>query len=679
VFSSLPDALSRALQARGYTSPTPVQEAVLAPETEGRDLLVSAQTGSGKTVAYGLAMAPSLLEDGRLPQADAPLALIIAPTRELALQVQTELTWLYAEAGAEVACCVGGMDPFKERRALDRGAHIVVGTPGRLGDHLRRGALRLDNLHVVVLDEADEMLDLGFQEELEFLLQATPEERRTLLFSATLPKPIVALAKNYQDHALRIAIASDEGGHADIDYRAIRIAHAKVERTVVNLLRYLDPPSALVFCNTRLGVQKLGEALAARGFDVVALSGEMNQNERNRALTSLRGGHARVCVATDVAARGLDVPDLSLVIHADLPKDTEIMQHRSGRTGRAGKKGTSILLVPPSRRRTAEQMLLRAGVQYEWMDAPSRKAIFKQDRERLLDADIFTGTGSEDSSIASALLERHSPFEIAAALAKLYSERLPEPYDIEEYVEDPRQARDSERYDPRGRTKAGDRVRKEPRERREYDDREPRQERERKRRADRALPNGGVWFRISVGRERNADPKWLLPEICRQGEVTKKEIGDIRIFETETRFELDAAAAEAFTAKIAERSKGGIKIFPAEGGEPDYNHTPRPQDGEGEPRFKPKFKGKGDYDRKPRRDYDHKPKSDFDPRQTDYERKPKGEFERKPDHERKPKGEFARSGKGFEPKGKPKFGKKPFDKKTGGKKKSKHKKGALEV
>jgi ATP-dependent RNA helicase DeaD len=657
VFSSLPDALSRALQARGYSSPTPVQEAILAPETEGRDLLVSAQTGSGKTVAYGLAMAPSLLEDGRLPDVDAPLALIIAPTRELALQVQTELKWLYAEAGAEVACCVGGMDPFKERQALNRGAHIVVGTPGRLGDHLRRGALRLDGLRVVVLDEADEMLDLGFHDELEFLLQATPEERRTLLFSATLPKPIVALAKNYQEHALRIAMASEEGGHADIEYRAIRIAHAKVERTVVNLLRYLDPPSALVFCNTRLSVQKFGEALAARGFDVVALSGEMNQNERNRALTSLKGGHARVCVATDVAARGLDVPELSLVIHADLPKDPEVMQHRSGRTGRAGKKGTSILLVPPSRRRTAEQMMLRAGVQYEWMDPPSPKAIFKQDRERLLNSDIFEPVGSEDTAMASALLERHSPFEIAAALAKLYTERLPEPYDIEEYVEDPRQRAAGDRYDPRARTKAGDREfqRKEPREKREFDRSEPRQDRERKRRAERALPNGGVWFRISVGRERNADPKWLLPEICRQGEVTKKEIGDIRIFDTETRFELDAAAAEAFTAKIAERSKGGIKIFPAEGGEPDYTYTPPAAADGDKPRFKPKFgKPKGDFERKPKSEY-----------KGDFERKPKGEFERKG------KPDFAR-------KGKPDF-KKPDFKKKGGKKKSKPKKGALEV
>nr|WP_243850593.1 DEAD/DEAH box helicase [Rhizomicrobium electricum] len=640
------------MQARGYTDPTPVQEAVLAPETEGRDLLVSAKTGSGKTVAYGLAMAPTLLEGGDLPYADAPLALIVAPTRELALQVQTELTWLYAETGAEVAACVGGMDPFKERRALERGAHIVVGTPGRLGDHLRRGALRLDALKVLVLDEADEMLDLGFHDELEFLLQATPETRRTLLFSATLPKPIVMMAKNYQDDALRIALAADEGGHADIDYRAIRIAHAKVDRTVVNLLRYLDPPSALVFCGTRIGVQKLGETLAARGFDVVALSGEMNQNERNRALTALRGGHARVCVATDVAARGLDVPDLTLVIHADLPNDADVLQHRSGRTGRAGKKGTSILLVPPSRRRSAEQMLLRAGVQYEWMDPPSPKAIFKQDRERLLDSPIFANAGQDETTIASALLERHSPYEIAAALAKLYRERLPEPFDIEQYVEDPRHAQRDER---RPRPDRDERRPRPEREKRSYEG-EGRPERRERKSGPSRLPNGAVWFRISVGRERNADPKWLLPEICRQGEVTKKEIGDIRIFDTETRFELDAAAAEAFTAKIAERNKGGVRIFPADGGEPDYNAAPPPAEAEEKPRFKPKFSN-GD-----------RPKGEF-------ERKPKGKFERKPrDFEPKAK-------PGYDPKDKPVFAKKPFDKKKKkrDKKIAKHKKGVFEV
>ena len=204
-FSHLPTRLAEALTQRGYEALTPVQAEVTQDDARGRDLLVSAQTGSGKTVAFGLAMAEDLLVDGALPAPRLPLALVIAPTRELALQVAKELGWLYAAAGARVATCVGGMDASRERRALSHGTHIVVGTPGRLRDHLDRGALDLSALKVAVLDEADEMLDMGFREELEALLDATPTERRTFLFSATLAKPIVALAKRYQRDALRIS------------------------------------------------------------------------------------------------------------------------------------------------------------------------------------------------------------------------------------------------------------------------------------------------------------------------------------------------------------------------------------------------------------------------------------------------------------------------------------------
>src|ERR1051325_7294104 len=368
---SLPETilptLARALAAKGYASLTPVQTAVLADDASGRDLLVSAQTGSGKPVAYGLAIGADLLDGAeRFERAAAPLALIVAPTRELALQVHRELAWLYEYAGGRVVSCVGGMDPRREQRELAAGAHIVVGTPGRLCDHLRRGHLDISQLTAVVLDEADEMLNLGFREDMEFILKTTPETRRTLLFSATFPRGIVALAKQYQQQAFRIEVAGDEGGHADIEYRAIRIAPSDVEHAVVNVLRFFESPSALVFCSTRDAVRHLQAALLERGFSVDALSGELTQNERTNALQSLRDGRARVCVATDVAARGLDLPNLGLVIHAELPNDAEVLQHRSGRTGRAGKKGVSILMVPPSRARRAEEMLRRARVDFTW-------------------------------------------------------------------------------------------------------------------------------------------------------------------------------------------------------------------------------------------------------------------------------------------------------------------------
>ena len=371
-FKQLHPALSEALASRGYESPTPVQSAVLEDEAAGRDLVVSAQTGSGKTVAFGLAMAPELLGgEASLKAVREPLALVIAPTRELALQVSRELIWLYAKAGGRIATCVGGMDAAKERRALSYGAHIVVGTPGRLRDHLERGALDLSALRVAVLDEADEMLDMGFREDLEEILDATPKSRRTLLFSATMPKPIVALAKRYQKDALRISTVGEDRGHGDILYRAVTVAPADIEHAVVNLLRFHEAESAMLFCATRDNVRRLHASLIERGFDAVALSGEHSQNERNQALQALRDRRARVCVATDVAARGIDLPTLSLVIHVELPRDAETLQHRSGRTGRAGKKGTAVLIVPYPRRKRVEAMLRGARIQAEWIPAPT--------------------------------------------------------------------------------------------------------------------------------------------------------------------------------------------------------------------------------------------------------------------------------------------------------------------
>src|ERR1700733_11696306 len=446
-FHKTPASIARALAERDYTEATPVQAAVLEAEADGRDLLVSAQTGSGKTVAYGMAIAETLLEGAdTMGPATTPRALIIAPTRELAMQVQRELSWLYQYAGARVVACVGGMDPGRERRQLADGVHVVVGTPGRLRDHIERRALKVSDLKVVVLDEADEMLDLGFREDLQFILEKTPAERRTLMFSATLPKAIVSLAQHYQRDAFRIQTLGETRGHADIEYRAIRIAHNQAESVVVNLLRFLDPPSALVFCSTRQTVRHLEAILRERGFAAVALSGELSQSERNHALQALRDGRARVCVATDVAARGIDLPGLSLVIHAELPNDAQVLQHRSGRTGRAGKKGVSVLLVPPSRRRRAEEMLGRARVNAVWGNAPSAADIRKVDQEGLLQNPLLVEPGTEDDlAMADELLKLHSPRELASAFVKRSRAGLPAPEEIEDepFQRDSRPAREN--------------------------------------------------------------------------------------------------------------------------------------------------------------------------------------------------------------------------------------------
>jgi len=552
-FPTIPSPLARALAERNYDKLTPVQTAVIANEAADRDLLVSAQTGSGKTVAYGLAIAENLLDGAeRFPRAAAPLALIVAPTRELALQVHRELTWLYRYADARIVSCVGGMDPRREQRELAEGAHIVVGTPGRLCDHLRRNRLDISELKAVVLDEADEMLDLGFREDMEFILETTPETRRTLLFSATFPRGIVALAKQYQQQAFRVEVAGDEGGHADIEYRAIRIAASDVEHAVVNVLRFFESPSALVFCNTRNAVNHLQAALMERGFSVVALSGELTQNERTKALQALRDGRARVCVATDVAARGIDLPKLDLVIHADIPNDAEVLQHRSGRTGRAGRKGVSVLLVPPARRRRAEILLNLADIDVDWSMAPTVEEIRELDQKRMLQDDLFAQeTTPDDLNLARALLAERSAEDIAAALARLYRARLPSPEDILDPGQDTRRSRDDR---SRGR-----------------DDRSPRDnDRDAGPRTPKGktsprhgMAEGSVWFRAAIGRKKKAEARWLLPMICRRGGIDKHDIGSILIGDTSTDFEISERVAESFAAKVRRPDKeDNIRIDP---------------------------------------------------------------------------------------------------------------------
>lgn len=566
-FPNTHPALARALATQGYDEPTPVQAAVLEAPA-GADLLVSAQTGSGKTVAFGLAAAGELLGAAeRVGEPGAPLGLIIAPTRELALQVSRELDWLYAEAGARVVTCVGGMDARREQRALAGGCHIVVGTPGRLRDHLERGNLDLSALTVVVLDEADEMLDLGFREDLEEILDATPAERRTLLFSATIARHVAELARRYQREAVRIDTIRRDEPHRDIEYRAVRVAPNEIEHAVVNVLRYFEAPSALIFCATREAVRHLYGSLRERGFSAVALSGELSQKERSDALQALRDGHARACVATDVAARGLDLPALDLVIHAELPQNKATLLHRSGRTGRAGRKGVSVLLVPYTRRRKAEQLLGAAQVQAIWSGPPLADEVRERDQQRLFEHPMLQEAPSdEDLALGKKLLTESAPEVVAAALVRLYRERLPEP---EEIYDDGRGAEP-----PRAARAERDRVR-EPRE-----PRPPRHGLE---------PGAGAWFRMPVGRQDNADPKWLVPLICRLGHVTKKDIGEIRIFDRETSFEISPAAEARFRAAVSQAAEGDVTIEPA--GDPGARAiAPRGRPGRGKP---PAGKGPG--------------------------------------------------------------------------------------
>jgi ATP-dependent RNA helicase DeaD len=502
-------ALADALQKRGYDTLTPVQLAVTAPELAQADLLVSAQTGSGKTVGFGLAIGDSLLGSNEVfDRATHPLALIIAPTRELALQVKRELQWLYGEAQVTMASCVGGMDMRDERRALARGAHIVVATPGRLRDHIMRGSIDLSELRAVVLDEADEMLDLGFKEDLEFILGHAPETRRTLMFSATVPKSIATLAKSYQRDAQRVSTVAEKSQHTDIEYRALNVAARDIENAIINVLRFYEAPNALVFANTRVMVNRLTTRLSNRGFSVVSLSGELSQAERSHALQAMRDGRARICVATDVAARGIDLPNLDLVVHAELPSNFETLMHRSGRTGRAGRKGISALIVPPSVRRKAERILQAAKVKAEWTVPPSAEEVTAKDRARLLEDPAWHEEISPtDQAAIDELLSHFSPSQVAAAFLRVYTAKQSAPEEL--LAVDAREAKEAK---PRRVADFGPTV----------------------------------WFSIPGGRATGTLPGRLLPMICNAGGLTKHDIGAIKIHPDASFFEVKLSSVEGF-------------------------------------------------------------------------------------------------------------------------------------
>jgi ATP-dependent RNA helicase DeaD len=510
-------ALSGALDKRGYETLTPVQEAVIDESLATKDLLVSAQTGSGKTVAFGLALAPNLLGDGeRFPRASKPLALVVAPTRELALQVQRELEWLFEKTGAAIASCVGGMDMRTERRALARGSHIVVGTPGRLRDHIDRGSLDMSEAKAVVLDEADEMLDLGFRDDLEFILEATPEDRRTLMFSATVPRSILNLAKRYQNDAERISTTSERSQHVDIEYRALMVSHRDIENGIVNVLRYYDPKNTIVFCATRAAVARMTSRFSNRGFSVVALSGELSQEQRTHALQAMRDGRARVCVATDVAARGIDLPDLELVVHADLPNNKETLLHRSGRTGRAGRKGVCALMIAGNMKSRAERMLRSANVNAEWARPPSAKEILARDDERILtDPSLTDKINEHEREFINRLMAEFPPEQIASAFVRGHRASKSAPEELLEVKHSVSETRGSKR-DNTG-------------------ERRPMAEFE-----------NGRWISLSIGRNQRAEPRWILPMICKASNLTKRNIGSIKIRNDETFIEISEHSFDDF-------------------------------------------------------------------------------------------------------------------------------------
>lgn len=429
--AGVPAPLAAAIRRRGIAHLTSVQSAVLKTKSAGRDLRISSQTGSGKTVAIGFALAADLAgTDARAGtqaprEQHGPIVLILVPTRELAMQVRDELGWLFAGVrGLGIEVVMGGTSTGLERRALARGPQVIVATPGRALDHLKRGALSLSGIRHVVLDESDRMLDMGFRDELEAILEGMPAERRTHLVSATFPLSVRKLADRFQRDALHIEGTALGAANRDIEHVAHVVDRRGSYGAIVNLLLLNDGKRCLIFVERRVDAATLAEKLSGDGFCVQAFSGELSQAQRTRAINAFRDGTMKTLVSTDVAARGIDVPNIELVIHADTPESADTYVHRSGRTGRAGSTGRSVMLVAPRARHSCERLLATARIKSDWQPVLSAAKVERELRKRfrrdVLDRlSTHAGPTQQQTDYAKVLLDGRDPVAVVAMLLEM--------------------------------------------------------------------------------------------------------------------------------------------------------------------------------------------------------------------------------------------------------------------
>ncbi|MBZ2169918.1 ATP-dependent RNA helicase DbpA [Marinobacter sp. F4216] len=371
----LSPSMLRNLERLGFRQPTEVQAKTLPHALGGRDVIAQAQTGSGKTAAFGIG-----LIEGLRPRMFAVQGLVLCPTRELADQVSKALRELArAKENIKVLTLCGGVPIGPQIGSLSHGAHIVVGTPGRIQDHLRKGTLTLDRVSTVVLDEADRMLDMGFQDSVDAILQEVPARRQTLMFSATWPESVRGLSKRFQNEPEDVRVEAGEA-NPDISEWFYEVEPSTTEKAVEALLSRHQPESCIVFCTTKQQCDDLAEGLRAGGFAAVALHGDLDQRDRDSVLVRFANRSASVLVATDVAARGLDIKSLPLVINAEPARDPEVHTHRVGRTGRAGEKGMAVTLCTPARGHKLSQLEKARGKPLEWGDSGELLATPSQPR-----------------------------------------------------------------------------------------------------------------------------------------------------------------------------------------------------------------------------------------------------------------------------------------------------------
>lgn len=453
----LDPAVLRAVEEVGYEQPTPIQRQAIPALLAGRDLLAQSQTGTGKTAAFALPMIHRIDPDNRQVQ-----ALVLAPTRELAVQVAETIHKLGKHRGLSDLPIYGGQPIERQLRALRRGVHIVIGTPGRIMDHIRRGTLDLSSVNLLILDEADLMLDMGFIEDIEFILDRLPDEREIALFSATLPPAIRQLAKKYLHNPETLTISRERVTVPEVTQSYVETTRQSKLEDLSRILDLEQPESAMVFVRTKREADELGESLVGRGYGVAVIHGDLNQAQRERALGAFRDGRADLLVATDVASRGLDIPDVSHVINYDIPLDPEAYVHRIGRTARAGRTGDAITFVTPRERgllRTIERL---TGVKLKRKSVPSAADIAQRRtetfRNRLRDT-VAAGQLEPYLAMVDALGADLDLAEIAAGALKLAMDEQPgEPLPSDSTPSEDGMERLFVRVGRRDRVSAGDLV-----------------------------------------------------------------------------------------------------------------------------------------------------------------------------------------------------------------------------
>ncbi|KQB86329.1 DEAD/DEAH box helicase [Corynebacterium lowii] len=585
----LPDNVLKAVSKVGFENPSPIQAQTIPLLMEGNDVVGLAQTGTGKTAAFALPILSRITVSERSPQ-----ALVLAPTRELALQVADSFQSFADHLGnIHVLPIYGGQAYGIQLSGLRRGAQIIVGTPGRVIDHLEKGSLDISNLRFLVLDEADEMLNMGFQEDVERILEDTPEDKQVALFSATMPAGIRRISKQYLSDPREVTVKSKTRTNTNITQRWLHVAHRNKLDALTRILEVTEFEAMIVFVRTKNETEEVAEKLRARGFSAAAINGDIAQAQRERTVDQLKDGRLDILVATDVAARGLDVERISHVLNFDIPNDTESYVHRIGRTGRAGRSGEAILFVTPRERRMLRSIERATNAPLTEMDLPtvdevneSRKAKFADSITQSLEdsqIDIFRGLVKSYSEKNDIPLE-----DIAAALAT--QAQAGDEFLMKEQPKESRRDRRErfERDDRRDDRRGG---------RRDRFDRDDRRDDRRGGRSRFEAEPGKKMYRLSVGKRQHVRPGAIVGALANEGGLNSKDFGRISIFGDHTLVELPQGLPREVFDRLSDTRISGQLINI----EPDTGRPPRDRGG---------YQRGGDRDRGGKRDFKRRDRGD---------------------------------------------------------------------